>query len=379
MTIILLLGYLIGLIFIFYLLAKICDEYFVESLNRLSRKLKLSEDVAGATLMAMGSSAPEFFTSFISIMSNQDQIGSGTIVGSAIFNILIIVGLSAVVATTFLHWKPVIRDLGFYMFSILLLLITFQDGKITFAESVFYVILFLVYLWMLIRWKQWFPRSKIARELEDVEETIEKEEERLKHKKNTLGYLLSIVDGILDKTLPDLKKHPKRYPVVFVLSIAYIGLLSWALVNIASGIAEILNIPAVIVSLTVIAIGTSIPDLLSSLIVAQKGRGDMAVSNAVGSNTFNILVCLGFSWFIFTLLTGQHVVVGTENLFSSVLLLLFSVLALLFLLVLQNFKIGRKAGFLLILLYFLYLAYAIYGASHPDIMQIQHLFKGVLG
>ncbi len=101
--------YVLILIFVFYLLAKICDEYFVSSLDIIAKKWKLSEDVAGATLMAVGSSAPEFFTALIAVMKvGSEQVGAGTIVGSAIFNILVIVGASAVVATSFLSWKPVI-------------------------------------------------------------------------------------------------------------------------------------------------------------------------------------------------------------------------------------------------------------------------------
>src|SRR5690554_2806155 len=101
--------YFLILITIFYLLAKVSEDYFVESLDIISRKLKLPEDVAGATLMAVGSSAPEFATALIAVLgTGTEDIGAGTIVGSAIFNILVIVGASALVSGAFLRWQPVV-------------------------------------------------------------------------------------------------------------------------------------------------------------------------------------------------------------------------------------------------------------------------------
>ena len=85
--------YFVSMLAIFYLLAVVCDRYFVESLEIMSKKMKLSDDVAGATLMAVGSSAPEFFTAAMALFAvGHESVGAGTIIGSAIFNILVIVG-----------------------------------------------------------------------------------------------------------------------------------------------------------------------------------------------------------------------------------------------------------------------------------------------
>lgn len=119
------LGLIALLLISFYLLAVICNEFFVESLDRISNKLKLSSDVAGATFMAMGSSAPELFTSLIAVLRDgggHADVGAGTIVGSAIFNILVIIGASAAFKAAKLRWQPVVRDTLFYCLSILLLL-----------------------------------------------------------------------------------------------------------------------------------------------------------------------------------------------------------------------------------------------------------------
>ena len=110
-----------------------------------------------------------------------------------------------------------------------------------------------------------------------------------------------------------------------------------------------------------LAVGTSIPDLMASVIVARQGKGDMAVSNAVGSNIFDILVGLGFVWMVIILYRGEPIPISQENLGSSIILLLASVAALMFLLIARRWAIGRVAGFILIALYIAYLVSAISG------------------
>ena len=115
--------YLLALLVSFYLLAIICDRYFVVSLDKIAIKLKMNSDMAGATLMAVGSSAPEFFVSLMALFRpGNEALGAGTIVGSALFNILVIIGASAIVRKAFIAWQPIIRDTIFYSLSILLLL-----------------------------------------------------------------------------------------------------------------------------------------------------------------------------------------------------------------------------------------------------------------
>lgn len=354
--------YIAVLIFIFYLLAKICDQYFVKSLDIISKKLRLSQDVAGATFMAIGTSAPEFFTAVIALTKvGSEDVGAGTIVGSAIFNILVIVGASAVISTAILRWKPVVRDMGFYVVAILVLLFTFRDGTITLFETSTYLVAYGIYIYILFKWKKWFPEKEPLDKTKIVPIEIQKEDVYLKKKGRVYSQFVLIIDKALSFIFPDLDKRPHLYWLTFAVSILAIIALSWALVETAVLFAYTVGIPTVIIALTILAGGTSVPDLLASLIVAKKGRGDMAVSNAVGSNTFDILICLGLPWFVYILLTGQNMVVATENLSSSILLLFFTVLAIFFVLAVQKFKIGRKAGYFLIILYVAYLLYTIGG------------------
>lgn len=334
----------------FFVLAVLCDEFFVPSLEKISDRLKLAPDVAGATFMAVGSSAPEFFTSLLAVLlpSGHSEVGAGTIVGSAIFNILVIIGASATFRHAHLNWQPVIRDIGFYCISIILLLISFWDGRITLPEAGSFVAVYALYIWAVTKWRTWFP---YVERNEDPLELLEEETEQ--H-----PVLLRIRAG-LSFIVPDVHKHPDRYLWTFGISIGLIGLLSFAMVESAIHVATTIGIPPAIVALTVVAAGTSVPDLLASMAVAKQGRGDMAISNAVGSNIFDILIGLGLPWAIGLLVYGKHIQVGTENLLSSVFLLFATVIAVFFVMVLRKWSIGPKAGWLLIGLYLLYLGHNV--------------------
>lgn len=333
----------------FYLLAVICDEFFVESLDKISEKLKLPSDVAGATFMAVGSSAPELFTSLFAVLKPGDHadIGAGTIVGSAIFNILVIIGASAVFKQAKLTWQPVVRDALFYSLSIIVLLVTFMDGQVTLSEALLFLALYVGYIIAVINWKKILPYKDV--DPLDILET----ETKKNRVARTSKWVLSFV-------IPDPVKYPQRFFLTFIMSIVAIAALSFTLVESAVFLGEALHINPTIIALTVLAAGTSIPDLLSSIIVAKRGRGDMAVSNAVGSNIFDILFGLGLPWFLIITLKGQAVQVSNENLIASVMLLFATLLSVVFILWIRQWTIGRRAGWVLIAIYMLYLGYNIF-------------------
>jgi len=341
--------YLFVLIIAFYLLAIVCEDFFIGSLDAISDKLKLPSDVAGATLMAVGSSAPELFTALFALFraGNHGDVGAGTIVGLAIFNILVIIGVSASFKRAKLTWQPVIRDTIFYVLTILLLLAVFWDGKVVMAEALLFVGMYVVYVGTVVIWKKILP-YKDTNVIDIVEEAQEKNA-FAKASKQLIAFII-----------PDPKKKPKAYVVTFLLSIIALAGLSYVLVEAAVGIGDILHINPTIIALTVLAAGTSIPDLISSVIVAKQGRGDMAVSNAVGSNIFDVLFGLGFPWLLLFIIKGESSIpVGRDNLLSSVFLLLATVVAILFILITRNWTIGRKAGIMLVFLYIAYLVYII--------------------
>lgn len=339
-------GAILLLLVCFYLLAVICEEFFVPSLDRISDRLKLSSDVAGATLMAAGSSAPEFFTSLIAVFrpGGLEDVGSGTIVGSAIFNILVIIGASALFKSVKLTWQPVIRDTIFYLITIVLLLVVFLDGKVVLPEAVLFVGMYAVYIVAVINWKKLLPYTDIG-PIDIVERDISR------------NRLAAMARKTLTWIIPDVTKKSSVYLWTFTSSIVAIAGLSYLLVESAVVIADALHINPTFLALTVLAAGTSIPDLLSSIIVAKQGRGDMAVGNAVGSNVFDILFALGLPWIIVLTMRGGYVPVSTDNLIGSILLLFATIIAILFILVVRNWRIGQRSGLVLIALYIMYLIY----------------------
>lgn len=336
---------------LFYLLAIICDEFFVPSIDILSHKLKLSSDVAGATLLAVGSSAPELFASTIAVFGlagkGEDiaDVGAGTIVGSAIFNVLVIIGASAMFKAVKLQWIPVMRDLAFYVFTILLLLVAFNDGKVRFIEASYFLGAYLLYIFSTLMWRKWFKYEDVQ-----ISESFTKVEPK---------GITQKVKQLVGTVVPNPTKKPSLYLVTFFLSIFVISAASYVLVEQLLHAADILKVNPTFLALTVLAAGTSLPDLMGSIIVARQGRGDMAVSNAIGSNIFDILFGLGAPWFVYIALNGGSISVSNDNLAASVFLLLATVVAIVFLLVIRKWRIGHRSGLLLILMYVAYVIYIV--------------------
>lgn len=124
--------HILGVIYMFIALAVVCDEFFIPALEVITEKLGVSEDVAGATFMAAGGSAPELFTSVIGVFISHDDVGIGTIVGSAVFNILFVLSMCAIFSKSVLEltWWPLFRDVSFYSLILITLMIFFRDNRI---------------------------------------------------------------------------------------------------------------------------------------------------------------------------------------------------------------------------------------------------------
>ncbi|CAD6227818.1 GSCOCG00006276001-RA-CDS [Cotesia congregata] len=137
--------HVLGVVYMFVALAIVCDEFFVPALDVIIEKFEIADDVAGATFMAAGGSAPELFTSVIGVFVSFDDVGIGTIVGSAVFNILFVIGMCAIFSKTVLSltWWPLFRDCTFYSVSLLTLIYFFRDNFIHWYEA---LVLFGFYL-----------------------------------------------------------------------------------------------------------------------------------------------------------------------------------------------------------------------------------------
>jgi K+-dependent Na+/Ca+ exchanger-like protein len=331
-----------------YLLSIITDEFFIESLDRISQRWGLSSNVAGASLMAAGSSSPELAIALFALFRQggvHSDVGIGTIVGSAVFNILVITGASAIVRPAKITWHVAVRDCVIYVASIALLLVTIADGTVTRLEAVALLGLYVVYIFVLFQWEAFVPGEEIN-VVEALDSGFQESHQAsgLYHRVNTI---IKVAVGFLTG---DARK---AYIRTFSVSIVFIAGISWVLVDNAVIFAEAVGIPPVIVALTILAGGTSVPDLISSIIVARQGRGEMAVANAVGSNIFDILVGLGLPWLIVVLFRGATVHIGTQNLWLSTIILLATVI-LLFVFLSTDRLLSRKEGWGLLAVYVAY-------------------------
>ncbi len=335
-----------GLLASFYFLHFITEFYFIPSLDELAKKLKMSSDMAGATLMAVGSSAPELAVMLFAIFIKGDHeaIGIGTIVGSALFNLLVIIGMVMLIGKSKMVWQPILRDLIFYGVSIVLIILFFSDGYISPVEASVLVIVYFIYVGMMYFWRKYFPYKDLEQPI--AEETVLEKES---------GILKKRINEVLHRLVPKVS----NIFIAFLLSIVIISGLSWLLVHFAVKLSTELDVPEIFIGLTIIAMGTSIPDLLSSVISAKKGRPGMAVNNAIGSNVFDLLIGFGFPFLLLIFITGHPAEVISENLRVSFALLFGSVIVLAITLVLNRWRTGKGIGFLLIALYIVYLVYEI--------------------
>ena len=140
--------HVLGLVYMFVALAIVCDEFFIPSLDVITERLQISEDVAGATFMAAGGSAPELFTSIIGVFISEDDVGIGTIVGSAVFNILFVISMCAIFSKSVLEltWWPLFRDVSFYSVILITLILFFKDSKIFWYEALILLLWYAAYV-----------------------------------------------------------------------------------------------------------------------------------------------------------------------------------------------------------------------------------------
>ncbi|XP_015604518.1 sodium/potassium/calcium exchanger Nckx30C isoform X3 [Cephus cinctus] len=577
--------HVLGVIYMFVALAIVCDEFFVPSLDVIIEKLEIADDVAGATFMAAGGSAPELFTSIIGVFVSFDDVGVGTIVGSAVFNILFVIGMCAIFSRTVLSltWWPLFRDCTFYSASLLTLIYFFSDNYIYWYEALVLFCFYLAYV-SFMKWNQ--PMEKLvkrilyrnkvtrvrstdqlmplhqsaAQALQHPNATNSSETSvggvsgacgssgvpaaaeagcsssrggsssgqagehgtlsgpvhstRESHAKFRHGLLQLMIhtidplhDGKVDEkatqlhaiaslkvlldatnphngaasstaaqysgsketalqlqqgsqfttmsssttatvtgtgivtttatsainsntinvtgnpnagnaaaiqelpngginsgmdaglesgeedelpealdmgwpnnnrkrltyvlvapilfplwlTLPDTRtpRGKKFFVVTFLGSIFWIAGYSYLMVWWANVTAQTIDIPAEVMGLTFLAAGTSIPDLITSVIVARKGFGDMAVSSSVGSNIFDVTVGLPVPWLLYGLIYGRPVKVSSMGMVCSIAILFCMLLFVIISIACFKWRMNKGLGFTMFLLYFVFVAVSL--------------------
>ncbi|KAK3738722.1 hypothetical protein QZH41_018081, partial [Actinostola sp. cb2023] len=298
-------GIVLHLIFslhIFCALTVVCEDFFVSSLNQISQCLGLKPDVAGATFMAVGSSAPTLFIAIVSIFFTEGDIGLGTIVGSTIFNTLFIIALCCIGAGATLHlaWYPVLRDSSVYIVSVVILMISIYDNKVYWYEGLMFVIVYSIYIVIMYFnstiEKFCYKMADKCKKKEEKEEKAEDDEEDNKldeHSTEDWGFhetpasRLYPPEGIFAKlfwgftlpsivlfyiTIPDCRKRSLRrfYLVTFTIAVLWMAFLSYLLVWMVVIIGYTYTIPEGVMGMTFLAAGSSLPDAIASLVVAKQ-------------------------------------------------------------------------------------------------------------
>ena len=286
-------------------------DFLVTGSVRFARYLKVSSFVIGATVLAFGTSAPELAASILAALNDAPELAMGNIIGSNIANIGLVLGLACLIAPITIASSRFKREYPPFLLSALLILFLAWDLKIHHPEGVLMVGLLAIYIW----------RSFHKEDLN----TQPEEEARL----------------FLDKG--------PTFQVVLIL-IGLIGLVSGAKLLVSGGvsIARNLGVGEWFIGITVVAIGTSLPEIVSSIMAARRGHGEMAIGNIFGSNIFNILMVLGITSII-------HPLNITEPIHPD-LIMATGFTCLLFILTLRGkHSLGKISGVILLITYFLYI------------------------
>ncbi|MBS6502252.1 MAG: calcium/sodium antiporter [Clostridium sp.] len=314
-------SYLI-LIIGFILLIKGAD-IFVDGAAKIAKKFGIPSIIVGLTIVSLGTSAPELSVSLIASFEGNNGITIGNVLGSNIFNTLMVLGVTAIIMPIVIKKNSVIKDYIInIVVSIVLLVLTFgrvllnKEAALTRISGIILLILCIIYTLYLIK-------SAKSRKEEDSEE-----EEDIK----ILSCIIKIILGI-------------------------IGIIAGGnlVVSSASDIAYSFGLSDKLVGLTIVAVGTSLPELVTTMIASIKGENDIAIGNVLGSNIFNILLILGVSSSI------NAIPISSSLLIDILFLIVISIILGIFMFKgkKDKLKLDKLEGLILVLLYIIYMVYII--------------------
>jgi K+-dependent Na+/Ca+ exchanger-like protein len=302
------------------------------------------------------------------VFAVKNDVGIGTIVGSAVFNLCCIIGGTALFTpfTLTIDWKPITRDTTFYMMSILAMIYVLKDGLVTLPEASALIACYMVYVIFMVYNPQimaCISRTCGENEGQKVDDDDDKKEEEEEEDDDSpiAKAVARPLNIVFEVTIPNcsLPQNKSRYLVTFFASILWIGVLSYFMVTWASKLGCIWNIHPAIMGVTVLAAGTSVPDAIGSLLVARDGQGDMAVSNAIGSNVFDILLGLGLPWMLACLIWPDQpgVTVDAEALMPLSIILIATLFAVYGVALASGFRLTKCVGLIFFSFYFVFVAY----------------------
>lgn len=286
----------------------------------VAEKMKMPQIVIGLTIVAMGTSMPEFCVSLVSALKGTTDLAVGNIVGSNIFNTLLIVGVSAWVAPMTILKSTVRKDIPFALFASVILLIMCLDGNISRLDAGILFVLFLVFMYVTLKGAKTKDDDTTAR-TDSIEDN-----------KKPMATWLSIV--------------------WIIVGLACLIGGSNLFVEGATKVAEHIGVSEAVIGLTIVAGGTSLPELATSVVSARKGNSGIAIGNVLGSNVFNILAILGVTGVITPMhLQGITMLDLSMMVVSTLLVWLFSF---------TKYKIARWEGIVLTIVFIGYMVVLCY-------------------
>ena len=307
----------------FVLLVKGAD-YFVEGASNIATHFKIPQLIIGLTIVAFGTSAPEAAVSIVAALKGNSGIALGNVIGSNIFNITFILGLTAFINPLKVDKQIIKKDIPFCLLTSIVMLIFMWDvnlqkssiNLITRGDGLVLLGFFAIFIYSMLE-----VANRNRTELVYVEEEHTENNKMLPKIGRTIGGLIGIIIG---------------------------GTL---IVNSSSEIAISLGISQSLVGLTIVSIGTSLPELITSIVAASKKKSDIALGNIIGSNIFNVLFILGISSVI------SPVAVYDGMIMDASIIVLITILVLVFSYIRSD--VSKKEGVLLFSSYFAYMLYLI--------------------
>ena len=314
----------------FFLLIKGAD-IFVSGASNISKKLGIPSVIVGLTIVSLGTSAPELAVSAISSLEGSNEIAVGNVLGSNLFNTLMVLGVTTIIMALTIKKSEVKRDFSInILVTILLLLLTFttllggKDNYISRLDGIVLLIGCISYITYLILSVK---KGKVSSENVQEELALESTNE------------ISIFKSIFK----------------LVIGVAGIVIGGQIVVDSATSIATSLGMSEKLVGLTIVAIGTSLPELVTSVVAAIKGEEDIALGNIFGSNIFNILFIIGLSSAI------SPIAVSSNLIFDFVFLIVVTLIIgiMIFINKSEEKRFGKKEGIILVVFYVIYMIYII--------------------
>lgn len=290
-------------------------EGLVRGSSSLALKIGISPLVVGLTIVAFGTSSPELLVSLKAALSGNSNIALGNVVGSNIANIALILGLSAIIRPLEVHANVIRREIPIMIIVTVLLIIFLSNEVLGFWEGLTFILLLLVY--------------------------------------TTLSILLSLKEGKeIENEFNEGIKTKLSIPVAILFIVFGLASLFYGadiFLKGAIALAKIFNVSDAVIGLTVVAVGTSLPELFTSIVASIKNESDIAVGNTVGSNIFNILSIIG--------ITALIINVNSSGINFTDLLIMLAAAFVLLPLAYSNFRVSRLEGILLVTCYLIYIYY----------------------